>query len=106
MRNIDKIKELEHELERYKKKVADQQKEIARWKYEADRAFSVHPIMNAAHARILLTFGEPDKDGDEIIGWHIHNMEKPDMELLKEWEVHSNDIGGKWTLGMVKRRAD
>ena len=36
MRNVDKIKDLRYELGRWQKKVADQQKEIAKLKKDRD----------------------------------------------------------------------
>lgn len=93
----------EKELERYKKKVADQQKEIQRLKYIEERAMEVHKLTDMALARVLLTFGAEDREDGKLVGYHIHGMEKPSVGTLDEWEVHSNFLDDKWNLGMVKR---
>lgn len=97
------MEKLEQELKRYKKKVADQQKEIQQLKYIEARALEVHKLTDMALVQVLLTFGTEDAEDGEVIGRHIHGMDKPRAETLEEWEVHSNFIDGKWNLGMVKR---
>lgn len=78
MRNRDRIKELEHELGRYQKKVGDQQKEISKLNSVVANDKTVHDARGKAFElfmkQVAIEFGEVVKDeddGDKIIGYRL-----------------------------------
>ena len=114
MRNVDKIKQLQHELGRYEKKVADQAKEIARLQ-EKDRdagagLTGLSRSMDATLACVALKYGEVVKDEEtsEVLGYRLE-LGKFDIEqTLAQYTVHTgwNEDKTGYTVGvMAKEKA-
>lgn len=108
MRNVDKIKQLQHELGRYEKKVADQAKEIARLQErEAELGRAITEISRQANAfriRLALKYGvevRQEESGD-LLGWRL-TLDKYDItETLNEFETKMSwDATGEgYTIGV------
>lgn len=112
MRNVDKIKRLEHEIGRYRKKVADDAKEMRKLREQLE-AFQrgndqVHMTVNAILIRMAMEYGvrvTDDETGDEL-GWRLE-MQKPDVEMCSRFEVRTraNENGG-YTVGVLPREVE
>ena len=93
MRNADKIKQLEKELGRYQKKVADQQKELREWKkkwedlHESSKALSVAMDMNMAY--LCEKYGEKKLDEDGSFLAYVLKIDgKALASAWERYEVH------------------
>ena len=110
MRNVDKIKQLEHEIGRYRKKVADDAKEKRELKEQLD-AFQrgsnqVHKLVDALLVCMAQTYGvkvTDDETGEEL-GWRLELAQKPDTQLLQRYEVRTRaSENGGYTVGVLPR---
>lgn len=111
-RNIDKIKRLEREIGRWKKKVRDQGKELEKAKaFEAKYAAGIQEtnrLVDGILAQVAVTMGERAKDPDtgEAIGWRLT---LPGMDIAKateKYEVRARrDEKGGYTIGVTERES-
>lgn len=108
MRNRDRIKQLEHELGRYQKKVGDQGKEINALKKQVAvfeiGAGQTHHAVNMVMARVCQTFGAEvlDEDNENAhIGYRV-SFQKPSEDLLKQYTVRTNmsEDGESFVIGL------
>ena len=110
MKNVDKIKSLEHEIGRYQKKVADQQSEIDRLTKELqtadDGAKQVNQLVDAVLAACAVQYGQEIVDDMEEsstygqkIGWNI----LLDVSDLDKYEVKTIRKDGKYSVGVIER---
>lgn len=110
MRNIDRIKDLEKELGRYRKKVADQQKEIDGLREQVVTAHAglaqLSMGMDAFQAQTALKYGTMaiDEDTGEELGWNmllpLYSME----ETVEKYEVHTWRKEQEYFVGVMERK--
>jgi len=111
MRNVDKIKNLEYELGRYRKKVADQETEIKALKDDlatADKGMDeLRQAMDAILAQVGVAAGKEIKDEEsgELLGWRITIPQVPVSATLEKYEVRATlDRRAKeYTIGVLLR---
>ena len=95
MRNVDEIKRLKHEIGRYRKKVADQQKENRELREQLEAFQAGMRELNMASdmilARTAMDYGEEvhDDQSGEIIGRRLRLGERITAALLDEVKVVS-----------------
>ncbi len=114
MRSVDKIKALEKELGRYKKKVADQSKtirDLEKWAENAVEAnMEIHKAVDAILARVAVGYGEravDDETGEEI-GWRMVVPAFSVDETLKQFGVRTrkDEAAGVYIVGVMERHND
>lgn len=113
MRNADKIKALEKELGRYRKKVADQSREIKELERRHENAveanMEMHKAVDAILARLAVKYGRKVKDEEtgEVIGFRVTVPVFSVDDTLRQYEVRTrkNAAAGKYTVGVMERRA-
>ena len=112
MRNVDEIKRLKHEIGRYRKKVADDAKEMRKLREQLEdfqrSSEQVHRTVNAILIRMAMEYGvlaTDDKTGEKL-GWRLE-MQKPDVEMCSQYEVRTrvNEQGG-YTVGVLPREVE
>lgn len=108
MRNVDRIKQLNHELGRYKKKVADQDSRIRELEEQVvDReegANQVACLVDAVLAAVASSYGTAVMDDDDtIIGYRLE-LEGFDLERMRElWQVSAQRQGDTYTIVVMAR---
>ena len=108
MRNCDIIKDLRHELGRYKDKVERQAAEIKQLKEKlakhavADRQLSY--CLDEALAKTAVTYGTAchDEETGELLGY---NLELP-AKLERKYEVHTKVEGDHYLIGALEEHHD
>lgn len=108
-RNIDKIKRLERELGRWRKKAADQGRELAQQRETAQRAEGaveeLGRVLDGILTVLALDRGERalDPDTGEALGWRL-TVPPVVLEDLARYEVHvrRTDEGG-YLVGVLER---
>ena len=108
MRNVDKIKRLEHEIGRYRKKVADDAKEKRELK---DQLEAFQSGSNQVHMLVCMaqTYGVKvtDNETGEELGWRLELAQKPDTQLLQRYEVRTRaGENGGYTVGVLPREVE
>lgn len=112
MRNADRIKELEKELGRYRKKVADQEKSIRKLAEREENAvkasIEAHMAVDAILARLAVKYGEPVKDEEtgEVIGFRVSVPVFSVDDTLRQYEVRTrrDAAAGEYTVGVMERK--
>jgi len=108
MRNIDKIKSLEHELGRYRKKVADQQKENDRLRAELDTAMQgtkeLNVVVDSLMAEITVAHGEVKEEG-------VWELVIPLVSILRntrDYHVMArvSEDNDSYTVRVIRREAE
>lgn len=89
MKNVDKIKGLEHELGRYRKKVAEQQREIAELKGSVEGAWkaakSFGRMVDAICGACAVAYGKEEPEGTYSLV-----LPAPSVEGMgKNFDVHT-----------------
>ena len=110
MRNVDRIKALEHELGRYRKKVEDQQKELDRLneqvRTQAEGADQVGILVDAILAATASRDGTVVEDDDgNVIGFRLELADFELERMRKRWNVSAHRRGSTYIVG-VKERED
>ena len=111
-RNIDRIKELEKELGRYRKKVADQQEEIYTLRKNLGAAMQgsaeTNKAVDAILAQTALKYGERARDEDtgEELGWRMSIPLFSVAETLERYEVRTrrDETTMEYIVGVMERR--
>lgn len=85
-RNIDKIKELEYELGRWRKKAAKQQEQIRQLKSEAEDAWDmlrdISRVSDSVLCEVALKFGE------QVDGGYRISVPMPSVsDIMREYDV-------------------
>ena len=106
-RNVDKIKRLEHELGRWRKKVADTAKENEKLR----EALAQADVGNQeTQALVVLEHGERAMDPDApetALGWRLAVPFFSVKEMREKYEIHARrGEDGKYILGVMERRSD
>lgn len=108
VRNVDRIKDLEHELGRYRKKVEDQQKAIDRLneqvRTQAEGADQVGILVDAILAATASRYGTVVEDDDgNVIGFRLE-LEDFELERMrKRWKVSAQRRGSTYIVGVMER---
>lgn len=95
MRNVDKIKNLEKELWRYRKKVADQNKLLQRAKKDLETAekgtLELNRVVDTLLTQMALTHGTPvqDEESGEKLGYRLELPLYSVAELHSRYEVRA-----------------
>ena len=91
-RNRDKVKQLEHELGRYQKKVGELMKANAKLREDMKGLNQLRMAFDAWIIQIALAYGEAVKDpdtGEELPRMKVLHLERPKVNpLLGEYEIH------------------
>ena len=111
MRNADKIKALEKELGRYRKKVADQAKENAGLRQRLQDLYAgnaeLQRSVDAILAMVALTYGEEAKDEETraSLGYRISISLFLVDDVLEKYEIRArrDDIKQEYIIGVVPR---
>lgn len=112
MKNVEKIKALEHELGRYRKKVADQAKELSSVRAELEDAragsLEIQTVVDAVLTAITLEHGtsaaDPDAP-DNALGWRLEVPMFSVPEMRRKYETHArrDEKAGVYVLGVAER---
>ena len=113
-RNIDKIKRLEHELGRYRKKVMDQGTTIQEQHkalMQADNGNrETQMLVDAVLTAATLACGTAARDQDtgEDIGWRLALPMFDIKEIREKYEIRArrDEQAQTYVLGVVPRRTD
>ena len=112
MRNVEKIKALEHELGRYRKKVDDQAKELQamRAELEEERAGNgeIQAAVDAVLTAVVLHYGEAATDPDapdKVLGSRLEVPVFSVAEMREKYEIHArrDEKAGVYVLGVAER---
>lgn len=112
-RNVDKIKRLEHELGRYRKKVADQAKETKKLRQKVADAdvgsAQLQAMVDAVLTAVALEYGlhvtDEEASGEEL-GWRLSLPLVDVAELRRRYEIHARkNASGGVTIGVMEREA-
>ena len=108
MRNVDRIKALEHELGRYRKKVADQQKELDRLneqvRTQAEGADQVGILVDAILAATASRYGTVvEHDDGNVIGFRLELADFELERMRKRWKVSAQRRGSSYVVGVMER---
>lgn len=114
MRNVDKIKNLEKELGRYRKKVADQQKEIFGLRKQLvvtiEGSSEANKAVDAILAQAALKYGEKARDEEtgEELGWRLSIPMFSVAETLEQYEVKTrrDENTQEYIVGVMERKAE
>ena len=91
-RNRDKVKQLEHELGRYQKKVGELMKANAKLREDMKGLNQLRMAFDAWTIQIALAYGEAVKDpdtGEDIPRMKALHLERPTVNpLLGQYEIH------------------
>lgn len=91
-RNRDKVKQLEHELGRYQKKVGDLMEANTKLREDMKGLNQLRMAFDAWIIQIALAYGEAGKDpdtGEEIPRMKAFHLEMPKVNpLLREYKIH------------------
>lgn len=91
-RNRDKVKQLEHELGRYQKKVGELMKANAKLREDLEGLNQLRMAFDAWIIQIALAYGEAVKDpdtGEDIPRMKALHLERPKVNpLLGDYEIH------------------
>ena len=111
-RNIDKIKRLEHELGRYRKKVADDEKEKALLRRRLEQADKgnqqTQAMVDALLTAVTLQCGvdalDPD-DASKVLGKRLVLPRFNFLEMRTKYEVHArkDEESGGYIIGVAER---
>mgnify|MGYP006968532586 CR=1 FL=1 len=106
-RNVDKIKRLEHELGRWRKKVADTAKENEKLRETLAQADvgnqETQALVDAVLTAVVLEHGEPET----ALGWRLAVPFFSVKEMREKYEIHARrGEDGKYILGVMERRSD
>ena len=113
-RNVDKIKRLEHELGRWRKKVADTAKENEKLREALAQADvgnqETQALVDAVLTAVVLEHGERAVDPDApetALGWRLAVPFFSVKEMREKYEIHARrGEDGKYILGVMERRPD
>lgn len=112
-RNVEKIKRLEHELGRYRKKVADDEKEIGRLRgllAQADRGNrDTQAMVDAILTAVTLKCGEDARDPDDeskVLGKRLTLPHFNFLEMRSRYEVHARKDAeaNEYIIGVAERQ--
>ena len=113
-RNVDKIKRLEHELGRWRKKVADTAKENKKLREALAQADAgnqeTQAIVDAVLTAVVLEHGERAMDPDEpetALGWRLSVPIFDFLQMRQQYEIHTRrDLeNDAYILGVARREA-
>lgn len=110
-RNVDKIKRLEHELGRYRKKVRDQANELELLRDELEAADygnrETQALVDALMTAVVLAHGDKatDPDTGEQLGYNLSVPMFSVEEMREKYEIHAraDREDGTYTLGVIER---
>lgn len=113
-RNVDRIKELEHELGRLQKKVADQALEAKLQREELEEALAGNResqiLVDALLTALALQYGERAADPDvpdSYLGWRLKVKAFKASDLHARYEVHARrDLAGDYVVGVMEREKE
>lgn len=113
-RNVDKIKDLEKELGRYRKKVEDQQEEIYTLRKNLGAAMNgaaeTNKAVDAILARVALKYGNPIEDDDtgEELGWRLSIPMFSVSETLERYEIRTrrDEKTQEYIVGVMERKEE
>lgn len=112
MRNVDKIKDLEHELGRYRKKVADQDAQIEKLKdmvqYNMEGAQELSRLIDAILSAVASKYGFVVRDeNQEVIGYRLELDDFAVDRMMDRFQVNSQKRGTQYIIGaMLKEEND
>ena len=110
-RNVDKIKRLEHELGRWRKKVADTAKENEKLREALAQADvgnqETQALVDAVLTAVVLEHGERAMDPDApetALGWRMAVPFFSVKEMREKYEIHARrGEDGKYILGVMEQ---
>lgn len=104
-RNRDKVKNLEHELGRYQKKVGELMKLNAQLSRRAEGVTEISMATDALLAQVALTYGEDviDEDTGLPIGMRLTLPKFDVRETYRQYEVHARRDDGSYIIGVGLR---
>ena len=114
-RNVDKIKRLEHELGRYRKKVADDAKETERLRKKLEQANKgnreTQAMVDALLAAVALQCGEDAVDPaatSKVLGKRLVLPCFNFLEMRTRYEVHARKDAesDSYIIGVAERRQE
>ena len=106
MRNIDKIKDLEHELGRYRKKINDQSIQIADLEAKVrlfeEGARQTNVLVDALMAAVAQKYGIVVRgEDDEAIGYRLELDDFAVDRMMDRFEVSSQKRGTQYIIGAM-----
>lgn len=106
MRNIDKIKDLEHEMGRYRKKVNDQSIRIAdleaKIRVFEEGARQTNVLVDALMAAVAQKYGSTVRDeNDYPIGFRLELDDFAVDRMMDRFQVHSQKRGTQYIIGAM-----
>lgn len=109
MRNIDKIRSLEAELWKYKKKVSDQQKLVSKLSGEVEQSRSaleeIQSLTDAILANAAIACGEPVEEDGKTIGYRLTIPAFSVQETLEKYKIGARkDENGAYTIGVMEKK--
>ncbi len=114
-KNVDKLKHLERELGRFRKKAEDQNKELRRLKASLEEANTgsqqTQSAMDAILTALALQYGQKvtnPEQPDLVLGFRLHIPACNIPELRNHYEVHArrdHETDG-YVVGVVPRQKD
>lgn len=111
MRNIDKIKDLEHELGRYRKKVNDQSIQIAdleaKIRLYEEGARQTNTLVDAIMAAVANKYGIVVRDeAEEVIGYRLELDDFAVDRMMDRFQVNSQKRGTQYIIGAMLKEVE
>ena len=106
MRNIDKIKDLEHELGRYRKKINDQSIQMADLEAKVrlfeEGARQTNVLVDALMAAVAQKYGIVVRgEDDEAIGYRLELDDFAVDRMMDRFQVSSQKRGTQYIIGAM-----
>lgn len=111
MRNIDKIKDLEHELGRYRKKINDQSIQIADLEAKVrlfeEGARQTNVLVDALMAAVAQKYGIVVRgEDDEAIGYRLELDDFAVDRMMDRFQVSSQKRGTQYIVGAMLKEVE
>ena len=111
MRNIDKIKDLEHEMGRYRKKVNDQSIQIAdleaKIRLYEEGARQTNTLVDAIMAAVANKYGIVVRgEAEEVIGYRLELDDFAVDRMMDRFQVNSQKRGTQYIIGAMLKEVE
>jgi hypothetical protein len=112
MRNVDKVRKLNYELGRFRKKIDDQEEKIKKLEKELEMAYGgnmeMHAQVDGILCQMVLCCGKDVFDFDDpekVIGKNITIPRFNPMDLVRKYEVHTElyEESNEMVIGIMER---
>lgn len=108
-KRMERIKALETQLGKYRKKIDDQQKLVSKLSGEVEQSRSaleeIQSLTDAILANAAIACGEPVEEDGKTIGYRLTIPAFSVQETLEKYKIGARkDENGAYTLGVMEKK--